>query len=81
MSNDLANELRAAWAKIDALKALLRDLEWSGETVVYYDGVTALCCPSCGGIKPGETLYDSERDGTRYGHTDACELVAALAAP
>lgn len=68
--------VREAWAELDRLRTFLRSLEWAGTAVIDYDGVTAACCPSCGGIKPGEewsTLRPSEFD-----HRPDCEFVAAL---
>lgn len=77
MSDGLPEELSKAWAKIESLRELLRSLEWEGAVVVGFDGITAACCPACGGIKPGENLWEAE-DAT-VGHEEDCALVAGLA--
>lgn len=75
MSAELSAELSRAWADTERARAILRSVEWMGVESVYWDGITAACCPSCGGIKPGEDKYDSK---TPFGHSEDCALVAAL---
>lgn len=75
----LTDDIKASWAETDRLRALLKTLEWSGSTVVYYDGASADSCPSCGGIKPGEIVYEAYSDDSHFGHAADCELDAALA--
>ncbi len=75
MNAETAEELRRAWAETERVRAVLRDVEWSAVENVDWDGVTAACCPSCGGIKPGEYKNDSKAP---FGHLDTCALVAAL---
>jgi hypothetical protein len=73
--SDVYSELKASWAEIDRLRNILKSLEWNGQEVIDYDGITAKCCPWCFGLKPGEPTYN----GNRVGHGDKCELEMALA--
>lgn len=75
MTTEMSDELRRAWVEVERVRAVLRDVEWAAQEHVYYDGVTAQCCPSCRGIKPGEDRYESR---TPYGHLETCKLIAAL---
>ena len=75
MSQELMLELRGMWGEVDRLRVVLRSLEWAGTEVVYYDGETAVRCPSCRGFKPGEVTH---QDDSQMGHFDDCKLLAAL---
>jgi hypothetical protein len=76
MTNSLSDELRSAWAEIDRLREVLRSIEWSGSIDVWWDGVTAACCPACSGVKPGEATYGTK---VTFDHFEDCALHRALA--
>lgn len=79
MSTELVRE---AWNEVERLRTFIRSVEWSGSWVTGYDGFTTPCCPSCGGLQPGEPVDDEDKDKygpSDWGHRPECKLVAALA--
>lgn len=76
-----ATLLREAWAEADRLRAFIRSIEWNGLVVVGYDGFSAACCPSCGGLKPGAVVeFEKDHKPSDWDHQPNCALIAALAA-
>ena len=74
------NEARARLAaQAPAMARLLVDLEWGADICIGYDNITALGCPSCGGLQhdPGNR---ADFDHQTVGHDPDCELVAVLRA-
>ena len=66
-------------AAAPAMARLLVDLEWGADICIGYDNITALGCPSCGGLQhdPGNR---ADFDHQTVGHDPDCELVAVLRA-
>lgn len=66
-------------AAAPAMARLLVDLEWGADICIGYDNITALGCPSCGGLQhdPGTR---ADFDHHTVGHDPDCALVAVLRA-
>jgi hypothetical protein len=76
----LGDDVRALVAEVEALRALLREVEWSG-------GDNGGICPVCGADEPTPTHppcpapTDPKRPlwrGIRFGHEDDCRLSSAI---
>lgn len=66
-------------ATAPAMARLLVGLEWGADICIGYDNMTALGCPSCGGLQndPGTR---ADFDHHTVGHDPGCVLVAVLRA-
>ena len=66
-------------AAAPAMARLLVGLEWGADICIGYDNITALGCPSCGGLQhdPGTR---ADFDHHTVGHDPDCALVAVLRA-